>query len=347
MNYKVGIWGQFGGRGKIADGQAVKTILLSKELEKRYGRDHLCIANTNNWRKNPFRMIWRSIYLVAKSRHVLVLPADNGFKVFIPILICLNKIFKKDLIYIVIGGFLPQLLKRAPKFKRYLDYFSVIYVETESLKNDLDGLGVQKVSVLHNMKRLDCRTPSEIRLYDQENIKLCVFSRITKEKGVEDAIAAVNIANQVLGNQFITLDLYGIIPNTYKDRFDELMKQNAAIATYKGIVDYDKTVDVLKEYYAMLFPTYYHGEGFPGNLIDAYNAGIPVIATNWLYTEDIVKNERNGILVEPKNVSQLSKAILKLYQDRQLAYIMSLNNLKDAKMYHPDVALQELYRKLD
>ena len=50
MNYKVGIWGQFGGRGKIADGQAVKTVLLSKELEKRYGRDHLCIANTNNWR---------------------------------------------------------------------------------------------------------------------------------------------------------------------------------------------------------------------------------------------------------------------------------------------------------
>ena len=30
--YKIGIWGQFGDGGKIADGQAVRTTVITEEL---------------------------------------------------------------------------------------------------------------------------------------------------------------------------------------------------------------------------------------------------------------------------------------------------------------------------
>ena len=36
MKYKIGIWGQYGAPGqKIADGQAVRTTVVTRELENR------------------------------------------------------------------------------------------------------------------------------------------------------------------------------------------------------------------------------------------------------------------------------------------------------------------------
>ena len=37
--YQIGIWGQYGDPGtRIADGQAVRTTIITRELEKRYGK---------------------------------------------------------------------------------------------------------------------------------------------------------------------------------------------------------------------------------------------------------------------------------------------------------------------
>lgn len=52
MKYKIGIWGQYGAPGqKIADGQAVRTTVVTRELENRYGKNNIGIANTNGWKK--------------------------------------------------------------------------------------------------------------------------------------------------------------------------------------------------------------------------------------------------------------------------------------------------------
>ena len=38
--YQIGIWGQYGDPGtRIADGQAVRTTIITRELENRYGKD--------------------------------------------------------------------------------------------------------------------------------------------------------------------------------------------------------------------------------------------------------------------------------------------------------------------
>ncbi|MFR3494185.1 MAG: glycosyltransferase [Blautia sp.] len=50
---------------------------------------------------------------------------------------------------------------------------------------------------------------------------------------------------------------------------------------YKGMVPFNQSTEVLKNYDALLFPTYYEGEGFAGTIIDAFAAGLPVIASDW------------------------------------------------------------------
>lgn len=54
------------------------------------------------------------------------------------------------------------------------------------------------------------------------------------------------------------------------------------------MVSFEKTVIVLKGYFALLFPTYYKGKGFAGTLIDAFSVGVPVIASDWKYNAELV-----------------------------------------------------------
>ena len=53
--YKIGIWGQYGDGGKIADGQAVRTTIITQELQRKYSVENVGIVNTNNWRKHPVK----------------------------------------------------------------------------------------------------------------------------------------------------------------------------------------------------------------------------------------------------------------------------------------------------
>ena len=348
IKYKIGIWGQFGGEGHVlADGQAVRTTIISNELIERYGAENVIKVNTHNWKKRPLAFLYESLRLIAVSRNILFLPADNGFKVFAPILALCNLIFRRKLIYIVIGGFLPNLLKEKRAYLWIVKQMNTLYVQTENLRQDLKSLGIERIKILSNLKRLNSVKESDICINNEKSISVCVFSRLIKEKGIEDAIEAVKKANEILKTNCISMDMYGVVPKSYSERFDELLKDNSNIVSYKGILDYDKTVETLKNYFALLFPTYYYGEGFPGNVVDAYNSALPIIATDWMYNSDVIKDKYNGLLVKPKSPEEICDAILQLYNNREYVHQIRLNNINEAKQYHPDIVLKDLYSELE
>ena len=345
--YKIGIWGQYGDGGKVADGQAVRTTIITRELQMRYGKDAVGIVNTNGWRKHPISFLWNSFMLVAKSRKVAIAPADNGYKVFVPLLMFINLFFKRDLIHIVIGGFLPALLEIKPKYIKLENKFSAVFVQTPNLLKDLSKLGVKNLYISSNPKRLNTRKKTDLSINTDVNIRLCTMSRLNESKGIKVAIDAVRIVNEHLLSGSIKLDLYGLIQPGSENWLHDLLEKNKEFVEYKGIVDFDKTVETLQDYFLMLFPTYYYGEGFPGNVVDAYNTGLPIIATDWLYNKDVICHGRNGLLVPIKDSEALANAIEILYNDRKLHYQMSLNCLEDAAQYHPDEVLRELYKVIE
>lgn len=130
-----------------------------------------------------------------------------------------------------------------------------------------------------------------------------------REKGIEDAVNAVVSVNTDLGVQAFSLDIYGQVDGAQTEWFEALQKDFPSYIRYGGLVPFDKSVDVLKDYFALLFPTYYEGEGFAGTLIDAFSAGVPVIATDWKYNAEIV-NENVGF-VYPTGDKQAFADILK------------------------------------
>lgn len=345
--HKIGVWGQFGDGGKIADGQAVRTTIITNELCRRYGESAVKTVNTNAWKKQPLRFLTSSISLLRDSEVFIIAPADNGFKVFVPILDIFNRLFKRRILYVVIGGFLPNLLKTKPKYIKMVNRFSGLFVQTENIRKDLERIGVKKLHILSNPKRLNTLKEEDVNMIIDEKIKVCVFSRIYADKGVEDAIEAVKLANKNLGGEYISLDMYGLVPEFYKDRLQKILDQNKGLVQYNGIIDYNKTVETLSNYFVMLFPTYYHGEGFPGNVIDAYNSALPIIATDWLYNSDVVLNNKTGLLVPVKNPKALSDAIVKLYKNRELRQELAINSLREVPKYAPDKVLADFYEIID
>lgn len=345
--YNIGIWGQFGDGGQIADGQAVRTTIITNELKDRYGENNIKVLNTNRWKYNPISFLIKTLILIFESKKIIIFPADNGFRVIVPIINILNKFLNKEIYYVVIGGFLPELLSKNKIFINMLTSFRAIFVQTNNLKKDLEKFGLKNIYILSNLKNINKIDELEMTINNNEHVKVCTLSRVTYSKGIEDAIIGVKEANKKMGGTFIKLDVYGMIDEKYRDRFYKLVDENKTFVSYKGIVDYNKTVECLKEYFILLFPTFFKGEGLPGNIVDAFHAGVPIIATDWLYNSDILINNYNGILVPINSVESISNALIMFFKDREFAYNVGLNNLNEAKKYSSEIVLKELLFFLD
>lgn len=287
----VGICGHFGGNKEFLDGQTVKTKIIYKELCKQLGDSNVSKLDSFNWKEHPFKLIIKTFFLVKENKNIIIMPAQNGLKIFVFVVYVLNKVYRNNLHYIVIGGWLPDLLKKSPIIVKMLKNFTGIYVETNSMVEALHKINLYNTFLLPNCKDLKILSYDDLIYQYSEPFSLCTFSRVMKEKGVEEAIAAVKSINKSQGRIVYTLDIYGQIDTEYADRFDKILATLPDYIKYKGCVPFNESTDILKNYYLLLFPTYYEGEGFAGTLIDAFAAGLPVVATNWRYNSEIVNKE--------------------------------------------------------
>lgn len=166
-----------------------------------------------------------------------------------------------------------------------------------------------------------------------------------REKGIEEAITAVTLVNQEFERDVFYLDIYGPVGDEYREDFMEAVSNSGDCATYCGVVDPVKSVDVLKGYYALLFPTYYEGEGFAGTLIDAMCAGVPVIVSDWKCNGEVVSDD-TGIIVKPRDSEALAEALVGIYENNA-SWLRKRNNcLRAAERFMPKQVTAGLVQRL-
>ena len=127
-------------------------------------------------------------------------------------------------------------------------------------------------------------------------------------------------------------DIYGPIYDAIADRFEAERKLTPQ-ATYGGVLNPDTVISVLRSYDALIFPTFYQGEGHPGVLIEAMLAGLPVITTRFRSIPDLIQAGVNGLLVPPQDAKSLADAIRTLYKDRDRMWEMSNASQKMGQRY--------------
>lgn len=286
--HKVAICGHFGFGKVLLNGQTIKTKVIAAELTQNLGSDAVNMIDTHGGLLRMLFSVCSAIVTMFTCRNLIILPAHNGVRVFGPILAFFRKFSGCKLHYAVIGGWLPSLLADKPALAAALKNFDAIYVETTVMKKRLEEMGFCNVVFMPNCKKLNVLSQKDMICHETAPFPLCTFSRVMEEKGVEDAAAAVVHINQYHGEIVYTLDIYGPIDQSYQDRFAALREQWPDYIRYCGSVAYDKSVDTLKHYFALLFPTKFFTEGIPGSIIDAYAAGVPVVSARWESCQDIV-----------------------------------------------------------
>lgn len=341
---KVILLGHFAfGKNEI-NGQTIKTKIISQALVDQLGASEVGLADTHG----RWRFLMRlplSIFKVLKNgQNIVMMPAYKGIHLITPLLVCLNVFFHRHLHYVVIGGWLPDYARRFPLLRACLKRFNGIYVETSSMQKELDAQEFKNVYVMPNCKSLTIVPKEQLQHGQPAPYKLCTFSRVIKEKGIEDAVKAVNECNTRLGKTNFTLDIYGQIEQ--KEWFDSLMRNQSETIRYKGIIPFNETTDVLKDYFALLFPTYYKGEAFAGTLIDALAAGIPTIASDWHSNPDLVIEGETGILFPTHDIDALIHILIEMSNHPERLLNMKEKCIIHAEKYKPENVIQVLIQKL-
>lgn len=338
---KIGICGVYGDGPDFSGGQSVKVKTMITMLSDYYGSDNIRTANTAGWRKHPIRMLTSCFRLARECDGIVILPAHNGLKVFLPLFLFLRKMRQFKLFYSVIGGWLASQAAENSKLITQLKQLDGIWVETMKMKSELQAIGIDNITIIPNVKYLEETSHNHIEL-DSCILRCCTFCRIIEEKGIEDAIKAIDRINEQ-GKYKATLDIYGPIYEGYRKKFEGLMQSASNAIHYKGCKEPSESVSILCQYDVQIFPTHYCTEGIPGSIVDSYAAAVPVVASRWNSYDDIVAEGITGLGYEMKNVIELTMRLQELCEDRSKLLQMADNCLKFYReQYRPEIAIKRI-----
>lgn len=341
---KVCIVGHFGLNRELLNGQTIKTKIIANELERQFGSEMVVRLDTHGGVKRLPVVLFNMFICLFSCKNTIIMPAENGVRVFVPICALLNVIFHHNVHYVVVGGWIDEFVEKHRYLKNALERFAGIYVETCSMKKKLEARGLNNVYVIPNFKNIGILDEHQLVFNDSEPYRFCTFSRVMKEKGIGEAVEAIKNVNRQYGRTVACLDIYGQIEEKQKDWFDELRKSFSDSVRYIGLVSYNDTVETIKNYYALLFPTYYRGEGFAGTLIDAMSSGVPVIASDWKYNNEVVVQGKTGVLIKANDQEALNNAVMSCLCSEWND--MKIKCLIEAKKYQPEVAIRPLVEHL-
>ena len=234
----------------------------------------------------------------------------------------LLKKFSNILYYPLITG-LGYAFTNVCSFKRKIIKFLIIKLYQTSIKSSKKTIFQNKDDQkLFNKLKITKKKSSSIVNGTGVDLKIYPFSplpsapvflmisRLLIDKGVREYIQAANIVKSKYPNAIFKL-AGGLDDNPSKITLEELkLWIKKKDIEYLGEVKNVKFI--LKSCKFYVLPSY--REGTPRSTLEALATGRPIITTNVPGCRETVIHNKNGLLVRPKNVAALSKAMIKLIE---------------------------------
>lgn len=251
------------------------------------------------------RVIWSILIRIRHSQLVFLNIVPYAAWILGPSIWIICKVARRPMALRFFGGSFREVYRGYGPMIRWLADRTfigcpIVFVQTKQLCQDFHTRG--HFRWLPNTR--DIEAPATSR---QNKVRKLVFiSQLRMEKGLAETLTACRSLPegchlQVFGPRHSNTDL-------------SLLEDHPR-ATYGGVVELAEVPRVLGEHDLLLLPTYYKGEGYPGIILEAFQCGIPVIATRWGAISEIVEHEESGLLVEPGSASDLEAAIQRLLED--------------------------------
>lgn len=327
------VLGYFGYHTNQLDGQTVKTRDLSKLLKDKLGENNVAYFDTQDFQYGKL-----SIFVLLKKvidcKSLFYLPAHNNLKYIFPIIFVLSKIFRFEILYFVVGGWLVEYLFTKPMHRWMLKRIKGVFTETKLMKESLESKYAFDNIVKFPNFRFTTFVPTEY--HEDGKLKIVFLARINKMKGLDTVFSLASFIERRKIN--VSVDFYGPIYEPDRDYFfDGLSKFE--FVSYKGELQPEQINSTIEKYDVMLLPTHYYTEGLPGSVVDAYMSGIPIIVSKWKHAEEFVINGETGFIIPFENgLNKLEEYIMYLYENPLRLSEMKKNSYIESSKYCSDFA---------
>ena len=339
--------GGFSRKGVHLGGESIKNNMIA-DLLRSHGVQ-VTVVDGAGWTRRPVAAA-RDVLaaLLGTPGQVAVLcAAGRGSAIIAPLMALAGRLRGHRLHYLVIGYAILDYIRRFPAVRYALRQFEMIHVETQGMCDDFRLLGLDKVEHFPNLRPARPRASNISREQPAGLLRTVFFSRVVETKGIDIAVKAVRLANERLGETRVTLDIYGNADAQRAAWLKDLVAETQGITIHGPLTDQEQIPSVLARYHYMLFPSRYPGEVFPGVVLDSMAAGTPVLASDWHYNSEIVRDGISGYVLPVEDVEAWARKLMELRTDAAGTYETLVKaSLKEATRYHPEVEFQKFLSHL-
>jgi glycosyltransferase involved in cell wall biosynthesis len=247
------------------------------------------------------------------------------------------------------GGHLRLNFQSFNKYVQKLVRFScrktaIAIVQADCLRDQFQGLVPDdRIRVLYQAIDAKEYSAPDISVYNPRRILF--MGHMTQAKGYCDLVRAIPLVAEKFpdvlftfagtirkGERGVFFNQINGEPLTYEDPF--AVHDEISNSKYKdnyeflGIVSGQEKLDLIADTNIFVLPSY--SEGFSRALLECIAMGKPVICTPVGAHREVIKNEINGIVVDPGDVQGIAKGIVKLFDDPVLRDNIARNNVQYA-----------------
>ncbi len=149
------------------------------------------------------------------------------------------------------------------------------------------------------------------------SVRVTFLGRLSPQKGVSYLLDALSRMAPGPSRAF-HLDVYGDGPER-----KSLLRQAERLAltekvTFRGWIPRNKVPAVLRSSDVFVLPSL--GEGMSNSLLEAMATGLAVIATDVAGSEELIADGKNGLLIPPRDVPALERALVRLIDSQALRH---------------------------
>ncbi len=283
---------------------SLKLFFFSPSIYKEMISDKPDIIHTIGLRSFQSMIAW----LVSKKYNIPLVVSDQGGLTTHPFQKESGIIFK--LIVKIQNILIKKIIKNSSSICAANEYEKEIFLSLHEKS---------KIKIIRNGVNLDSLISTKnFKTTYKINSKFILFvGRFSKSKGINTLIDAIHMIKNELKSRNVRLVIMGVDFGYEKEMFQSIEKLNLIneIIVIKN-PPRDDVISAYGESEFLILPSRW--ELSPLVPLESFAFKRPVISTNSHGIPYTVKNNKNGLLVEPENPEQLSDTILKLLDDTVL-----------------------------
>lgn len=336
-------------------GYAVVLIAPGKVSNSTRNTNHVRLISPASSRLQRMIFTVRDVYRIARIENASVYHFHDPELIPVGLLL---KAHGKKVIYDIHEDVPRQIMNKEwiPKLFRFIISFVFERFENYAAKQ-FDAVVAATPFICARMLKVGCRAidvcnyplQAEFHVPDtdwtQKRRAVCYIGAISNIRGITEMVTAI-------GRTDVKLLLAGKFPSN--DHREQIIKMpNWSHVEELGYLSRTDVVKILSQSLAglvLFHPVPNHVDAIPNKLFEYMSAGIPVIASNFSSWKKILEDNDCGICVNPKDSSEIAKAIQWIANHPERAKQMGENGRKAVEERYnwegESKKLEELYEKI-